>query len=166
MTADKRGAAVNIDGAPYHPDAACLGHDPTLWDVDHSNHAAILGRCAKCMHAVAICRSCPVRAWCQEQAARQADIYTIRGAWALVPDAPRRQHPQAVPASACGHCRLPVLRRPRSGVLLGRLRVSAPSARPPAGRYRPDNSWTGSGPMGTSAAVGPDGCRCAWRVTR
>jgi len=110
VTADERGAAVNIDGAGYHPDAACLGHDPTLWDVDHSNHAAILGRCAKCMHAVAICRSCPVRAWCQEQAARQADIYTIRGAWALVPDAPRRQHPQAVPASACGHCRLPVLR--------------------------------------------------------
>ncbi len=63
--------------ADRYADAACLNHWPDLWHCDHPEDTAI---------AVAICRTCPVRQMCLDDALTEEDgvgagyRYGIRGA--------------------------------------------------------------------------------------
>ncbi len=100
-------ASASVNGSSG---AACLGCDPTLWDLDHENHRVQFDRCAKCAEALRICTGCPVRARCAVVAGQLADVYTIRGGWALVCNNTSDPTGTAVPANGCELCGLPVLR--------------------------------------------------------
>jgi hypothetical protein len=92
-------------------EAACRGHDPTLWDVDHEKHKVRFRACAKCAKALRICRDCPVRDLCAAQAEGLADVATMRAGWVLVPEIEGGRG-QVRPARPCPGCSLPVLRGP------------------------------------------------------
>jgi hypothetical protein len=105
---------VTTSPATAHPQAACRAKDPTLWDIDHESHLNLFSRCRKCVAALAVCRRCPVRQRCADEAAATDDVYTIRGGWPMVPPVSGRTDLPAVPAPGCPVCGLPVLRGVRS----------------------------------------------------
>ena len=93
------GATPHYTYAPDTPDwtgAACIGHDPEIWYPDPTD--TITTR-----EAVDICRGCPVRQACLEQAMREEETsggrYGIRGG--LTPEERRKLDTRA---SACPDC--------------------------------------------------------------
>lgn len=64
--------------------AACVGHDPGMWDPDMHFHV-LLGRgnpCWMCDDAVEICLGCPAYWGCYRQAQRTKESFMIRAGYA------------------------------------------------------------------------------------
>lgn len=62
--------------------AACIGHDPALWDapmVTGRGKKTIPAHPERLTQAVAICQSCPIALDCVADAIEHADVGVIRG---------------------------------------------------------------------------------------
>jgi hypothetical protein len=121
------------DNLEWITEAACCGHDPTLWDVDHERHKSQFRACAKCAQALRVCDRCPVRDPCALQAQRLTDVTTMRAGLAFVHFGAGKCD-QVRPARQCAGCRLPVLGKPSARYCSTVCRQRAVSRPWPGGR--------------------------------